>query len=362
MAKLTCFVTGATGLLGGEVAARLLAAPNVERVYALARLSAASVASRQTRLPLSAIPVPGDLHVDGLGLAPTLRAKLAREVTTVVHLAANTSFSQSLDDARATNRDGTRRLLELSVDWPNASRWVYVSTAFVAGLRTGPIAEDACASVEWANAYEQSKAEAETLVRAARTDWAIARPATIVCDDLAGRITQMNAVHRALRLYFGGLAAMLPGTDRSMVDVVIAAYAARGIARLALAPGVERNTFHFCAGAGAMPLDELLDVSYDAFLRAPAWRRKGIVRPVRSDLETYRLFEQAAHDAGSERVRQALRSLNHFVPQLAFPKSFETTRADALLGERAPPVASFWSNMVNRLVGNTPAFEAVAAA
>lgn len=352
MTKHCCFVTGATGLVGREVVRHLVASPQVGRVYVLLRGEA-------TGLPFTAYPVQGDVRLDGLGIAPDARGRLAREVTTVVHLAANTSFSQTLDEARATNTEGTRRLLELSHEWPHVSRWVYVSTAFVAGLRTGIIAEDiGCSAAGWANAYEQSKAEAERLVRAARTDWVIARPATIVCDDSSGRISQMNAVHRALRLYFGGMAPMLPATEQSMVDVITTAYAARGIVRTALAAGIERQTVHLCAGGGAMPLDELLDVTYDAFLRAPAWRRKGIVRPMRTDLETYRLFERAIHDVGSNRVKQALRSLGHFVPQLAYPKRFVTEGADALLGESAAPVASFWTNMTNELVGNAPLLEA----
>lgn len=351
MTPITCFVTGATGLLGGEVVDRLLGDPGVEGMYALSR-SPFPLGSRRV------VPVAGDLHADGLGIAPEMRDRLAREVTTIVHCAATTSFSQSLAAARATNTEGTRRMLELTADWPGVTRWVYVSTAFVAGLRTGLIPENDVSAAGWVNAYEQSKAEAEALVRAARNDWAIARPATVVCDDATGRISQMNAVHRALRLYFGGLAAMLPGTEQSVLDVVTTDYVARGIARVALAPDVEGKAFHFCAGVGAMPLDELLDVSYDAFLRAPAWRRKGIARPVRTDLETYRIFEGAIEDAGSERVRQAVRSLGHFVPQLSYPKCFETTGADALLGEGAPAVASFWSAMVDALVSTPAAREA----
>jgi nucleoside-diphosphate-sugar epimerase len=351
MTPITCFVTGASGLLGAEVVRRLLAEPAVECIYSLTR-SPVTLSSPRV------VPVVGDLHADGLGIAPEMRDRLAREVTTVVHCAATTSFSQSLAAARATNTDGTRRMLELTDDWSGTTRWVYVSTAFVAGLRTGLIPENDTSTAGWVNAYEQSKSEAEALVRAARYDWAIARPATIVCDDATGRISQMNAVHRALRLYFGGLAAMLPSTESSVLDVITTEYAAHGIARVALARDVEGQAFHFCAGAGAMPLETLLDVSYEAFLRAPAWRRKGIARPLRTDLETYRLFEGAIEDAGSERVRQAVRSLGHFVPQLAYPKVFDTTGADALLGEAAPTVASFWGTMVDALVNASAAREA----
>lgn len=352
MTKQCCLVTGATGLIGRQVVAHLISSRDVERVYVVARRPAI-IGNFAVR------PLQGDLHLDGLGITGDARARLAREVTTVIHLAANTEFSQSIDSARSINSDGTRRLLELSADWPNVSRWVYVSTAFVAGLRSGSIPErDVRVTRGWANAYEQSKAEAEALVRSTRTDWAIARPSTVVCDAATGRISQRNAVHRALRLYFGGLAPMLPGTDESTVDVITTEYAARGIARVALAPDVACSTFHFCAGGGAMPLDELLDLTYNVFLGAPAWRRKGIVRPERTDLATYRLFEKAALEVASDRVRQALRSLSHFVPQLAFPKRFETDAADALLGERAPRVASFWSNMTTQLVGGAAAREA----
>jgi nucleoside-diphosphate-sugar epimerase len=358
MSDLTFFLTGGTGLVGRGVTTQLLAQPRVARVFVLARDASAFGAGRQIdsgRL----VPIHGDMLLPGLGIDIASRERLAREVTGVVHLAADTSFSQTLENARAVNRDGTRRLLELSADWAHVTRWLYASTAFVQGCRTGVIADDdGPASGGWLNAYEQSKAESELLVCAERGDWVIARPSTIVCDDRSGAISQMNAVHRALRLYFGGLAAMLPGTDTSTLDVVTTDYVARGIARLALAASVDRQTFHLCAGAGAIPLDELLDRTHIAFERSPAWRRKGIARPLRADLETYRAFERAIDDAASERVKRAVRSLGFFVPQLAYPKQFCTARSDALLGHAAPPVRDYWSNMVAVLAGSAQEKEA----
>jgi nucleoside-diphosphate-sugar epimerase len=349
--RLSILVTGATGLIGRSVVGSLRDDARVERVYVLVRPQALIDARNAGSARITA--VEGDVIHAGLAISHQDRARLASCVTTVVHLAANTSFSQSLDDARAVNRDGTGRLLELTADWPRLSRWIYTSTAFVAGHRTGVVREtdDAHPGDSWVNAYEQSKAEAEALVRGARRDWIVARPSTIVCDDVTGQVTQVNAVHRALRLYFGGLAAMLPGTEHSALDVVTTAFVARSIARLALGAGSTAATYHLCAGEGAMPLDELLDVTHDAFARSPAWRRRGIARPLRSDLETYRVFERAVEDVGSERVRRAVRSLSHFVPQLAFPKRFDTTLADCALGERAPAVRQFWTRMVEQLAG-----------
>ena len=107
-----------------------------------------------------------------------------------------------------------------------------------------------------------------------------------------------------------------------------------------------------------MPLDDLLDVTHEIFARSPLWRRRGIARPVRTDLATYRLFESAVEVAGSRRVVQAMRSLGHFVPQLAYPKRFDTTNADAVIGELAPRVDDFWRPMVATLAGATPHEEA----
>lgn len=345
------FITGATGLVGRRAVSEMLADASVTRVFVLARdlrRIGAFPPSEASRV----LPVRGDIMLDGLGIDPATRRHLERQVTVVVHCAANTSFSQPIDDARAINRDGTARVLDLTSGWSRVERWLYASSAFVQGDRTGFVPDDdGAAHGSWLNAYEQSKAEAEELVKTARQDWVIARPSTIVCDDLGGAISQVNAVHRALRLYSGGLAAMLPGTDDSTLDVVTTEYAAHGIARMALAPRLERQTFHLCAGKGAMPLDELLDATHDAFRRSPAWRRKGIARPVRADLATYRVFERAVEDVASERVKAAVRALGFFVPQLAYPKQFCTARTDALLGFRALPVRDFWANMVGSLAG-----------
>src|SRR6185503_779596 len=166
---MNIFVTGATGLLGRKVVALLLADPAVARIYLLTR---PQPRGRDIGFGWPCEVIPGDLRQGGLGISYDARTRLARNVTRVIHLAANTSFSQTVDEARDTNCNGTGQLLDLCAAWTLVTRFVHVSTAFVAGLRTGVIREDVGESADgWANAYEQSKAEAERLVRAARSDW-----------------------------------------------------------------------------------------------------------------------------------------------------------------------------------------------
>ncbi len=294
-------------------------------------------------------PVAGDLTRPELGLTGGARRELRRSVRLVVHAGADTCFSRPLAEARRVNRDGTARVLELFEDARALKRLVHVSTAFVAGRRTGRIVEDDPPATAWVNAYERSKAEAEALVRESGLPWLILRPSTLVCDAPSGVVSQVNAVHRALRLHHAGLAALLPGSEETPVDLVPADWVGDGVAALALRPGVEGRTVHLCAGEGALPLGELLDRAHEVWSEVPAWRRRGVERPVLTDLETYRLFEASVRDTGDPRLRRITRSFSHFVPQLALPKRFDTGAAEALLDVPAPPVRSYWERVLRHL-------------
>jgi nucleoside-diphosphate-sugar epimerase len=346
-------VTGASGLVGRRVVAsllRLTSAPIVVLVRDPARWqtvapSLGSAASRVT-------PVRGDITQPGLGLDAHSVRRWIGSPSLVIHSAADIVFSRSLAEARRVNVDGTREVLQLAASFPH-TRVLFVSTAFVAGRRTGVIAEDDDASdAGWVNCYEQSKHEAEVLVRSSGLDYTIARPSTIVCDDLRGSVTQVNAVHRALRLYHAGLASMMPGTEDTPVDVIPADWAADSIARLALAREASALTLHLCAGERALPLGALLDRTYAIWSRDAAWRRRAIARPALSDLPTYELFERSVDLVGDQRLRRITRSLSHFVPQLALPKQFDTSRARAVLGDEAPPVHAFWDRMLEWLLAS----------
>jgi nucleoside-diphosphate-sugar epimerase len=343
-ADRSILITGATGLLGRAVLTRLLAADSHLRAFVLVRGS--QWASCDARI----IPIGGDLCADGLGIAPDERAAICRSVTAIVHLAANTTFSTPLEHARAVNTVGTRRLLELANECANPVHVAHVSTAFVAGRRTGAIAETVGAPMGFVNAYEQSKYEAEELVRAQAASWVILRSSTVACDDESGGVTQLNAVHRALRLFHDGLVAMMPGVAGSTVDAVTTSFVADAIARLALRDDASGQVVHLCAGAGALPLDELLDITYERWSANPLWRRRLIARPALTDLATYRLFERTIEDVGDPSLKRLTRALSHFVPQLALPKRFETSNAERLLGCGAPPVRDFWLPMLDHLL------------
>jgi thioester reductase-like protein len=350
-------ITGATGLVGRGVLRKLLDAEPASRAYVIVRdeLRWRSTAhSEFGHLASRIIPVHGDLTARGLGLEYNERRRLTREVTGVIHAAADICFSKSLPEARLVNTEGTRELLALARVCGKSRRFVYVSTAYVAGRNCGLIRErDNGSAAGWVNSYERSKYEAEALVRKSDFDWMILRPSTIACDSRDGTVTQINAVHKALRIYNRGLASMMPASPSDDLDMVPADYVNGAIARLAFDPRASKRTVHLCAGKGAMTIGNLLDSAYELWEMDPDWKKKGVARVAMTDLETYDLFARSVIETGDQRLASILSSMSHFIPQLAMSKQFDTTVADALLGAPAPAVSTYWKQMVTHLMATS---------
>jgi len=349
----TILVTGATGLIGGGVLRRMLVANPTLAAYVLVRdeLRWRRNVSRWGSLASRITAVSGDVRSPGIGIDPDARSRIAGEVVAIVHAAANTSFSRPLEESRLANTVGTSNVLELASECRHLRRFAYVSTAFVAGRATGTVLErDNGHEAGWVNAYEQSKYEAECLVRSSGSSWVIFRPSTVVCGGADGLVTQINGVHRALRIYHRGLAAMMPGARENLFDVITGDYVTDALALLALDDRTAGRTVHLCSGKGAATVGELLDTAYDVWERDAEWKRRGLARAMLTDLATYAMFQRAVMDTGDPRLRALISSLSHFVPQLALPKRFDTTTADELLAFVPPSASDYWEPMLENLI------------
>jgi nucleoside-diphosphate-sugar epimerase len=181
------FMTGARGFLGRnllEAAARKL--PHAAFVL-LARSENAreDLSSRFNWLGPDRLKiVQGDILHPGLGLAPGEAAMLA-PVNEVWHLAASTSFDEREREAIFQgNVVGTQNVLAVARGLKKLDRFVYVSTAYVAGTSPGPIAEDEMpARNGFRNSYEATKWEAERTVRQSELPFVIFRPSIIMGDS-----------------------------------------------------------------------------------------------------------------------------------------------------------------------------------
>jgi long-chain acyl-CoA synthetase len=248
-------VTGATGFLGGYVVGRLLEAG--DEVVCLVRGD-----DPRERLEAALRPLVGDASLGGVDVAPgdlaagPLDVDMT-DVRAIVHCAADVRFDRSLDDARAINVEGPRRLIELARSAPHLERFVHVSTAYVGGTTTGRFGEDQLdVGQSFRNTYEQSKFEAEQLVRASGLPVRVVRPSIVVGESTTGWTSSFNVLYPPLRALARGLVERIPANPDAVVDVVPVDHVADVILTALRDPDAP-ETLHAVAGDAALRADEL---------------------------------------------------------------------------------------------------------
>ena len=337
-------LTGATGRLGRCVAGEL--SKSGAELVVVVRASSPGVASERARTELPACvdlkrvtALCGDVTKPGLGLRVRDRRRLRGSVDLVLHAAAATSFTCSLETARRSNVEATRNVLAFAEQIPRLWRLGHVSTAFVAGKRTGRVLEGELEHDRgFQNTYQQSKYEAERLVRlyADRLPVVVYRP-SIVLDgpDAPGR----SAFRYAFELMRRGHLPALPGSASTPVDLVTEADAARAIARLLYA-SAGSSAYHVAAGDRAPSLGAIVEPYGVRFLD-----------------EEHFCWTMSKWRHERPRLAPVYDELASFIFELAYPKVFDTSSAEAAL---AGPV-TVEDSLASLLGETTPTRERVRA-
>jgi long-chain acyl-CoA synthetase len=325
-------LTGGTGFLGTEVAARLLARADIEIVSLVPAITDAEAIAASSRawwyrpdlrsaLRTRIRAVAGDVTKPRLGLDPHTDADLCDRVTHIVHAAADLRVEASVEDLRGTNVDGVAHVLEFARSVRGLSRLVHVSTAYVAGGRTGTVGEDDLTDAfGFESPYEQTKYEGELLVRAASSEIpvSIVRPAMIVGDSRTGDVKTFNTFYTPLRLFLSGKIRIFPASRRLRVNIVPVDYVADAIVRLAFEPAAEGLTFHLTT-----PIDEL-PTAKEVVAVARQWARDRLGIQLRSPL-----FVPIGVGSGGRTGRL-------LAPYFRERRRFLRDHTDALLGRSVP--------------------------
>ena len=291
-------LSGANGFLGTQIARQLINLPGIEilamvrsknREHGLTRLKRAwsDWDELQDALKDRVTVIPGDVTREDLGMVRQDYQDLASSITHIIHTVADLRLHAPLEELRLTNVDGTCHLLKLA-DLARENgifrRFSHVSTAYVAGKREGLIVEDPypeniskehpkgkgshhennpekpLANNGFFSNYEESKYEAERVVRESGVPYSIFRPGMVVGDSKTGEIKTFNTVYALFKLYLKGKLRFIPTNSSLTLNMVPVDYVAHAISNLSFNQEAEGRTFHLTAPPDTLPsIKELLN-------------------------------------------------------------------------------------------------------
>jgi nucleoside-diphosphate-sugar epimerase len=277
--------------------------------------------------------VVGDIRQPRLGLERAAYHALADQVDWVIHAAAVTDFAQPWEELWQCNVEGTRHLLAFAAQ--AKARVIYVSTAFV-HPRPG----------HCFNRYERSKRMAETLVRQSNVPTTIVRPSIIVGDSQTGISCKQQGIHRVINLLLKGILPAVPGSPRSLLDIVPQDRIADAIV------GVLRNEligteYWLTAGADALPLDQGLEM---VMARAEGLLGKRATKPLLVDPDDFAaLLQQHILPTLPAPERQRFETALSLFPFMdmgaVFPSSFAQLGQEVGLAALPDPQVTFARNL-----------------
>lgn len=373
----TVLLTGATGFLGKVLLERLLrCAPDIELVCLLirARSDARSPDSAMARFEAEILgsgvfaglakahgeqwgafvrqkvmPVAGDLSQSGLGLDGRDHAMLTSRIEIIINAAASVTFDAPIDESVLHNTRSVERIAEFARGC-RAAALVHVSTAFVAGRRTGTVVEgplapdisvDELAAIDetvagvrhqaavggWDEGTTRKRLAQEGMARAKRLGWhdsytytkalgemalarargrvptAVVRPTIIessLRDPEPGWIENLNVGDPIWVEYGRGRMPDFPFGVDTVYDIVPVDFVAHAI--LAILPRIQESTSigYYTVGSGALnPVtgSQIYELTYEYFTRHPMRDRRGApIAARRLTFPTHEEFRQRFAD------------------------------------------------------------------
>ena len=341
----THLVTGFPGFIGRRLVAALLEREPEDSVIALVEPRMVE-AARAAALELDGGPrieiLAGDITDPQLALGEDRYARLAAEATVVHHLAAIYDLAVPAGIAHRVNVEGTGNVLAFCRAAERLERLNYVSTAYVAGDRTGVVYEhELDLGQSFKNHYESTKFQAEVWVRSEmeRIPTTIFRPAIVVGDSRTGETQKFDGPYYALRFIAAtanhGMAVANIGRGATPFNVVPIDFIVSSLVELGRSPAAAGETVHLCdpEPLSSAQMFELLTDLYPA-------KRASYRVPPRVVAAALRFGPVRDFYGGTP--AESIRYLNH-------PVRYDTRRASELLaasGMRCPRFSEYAPAMV----------------
>lgn len=235
--SVECFVTGGTGFIGQHLVAHLSAKGHTVRVLMRRPERLTELREQVVKLGGSAarvFAVAGDLERDNLGLSPADREQL-RQARVVFHLGAHFAWGLSLEQSRAVNVEGAKRVALLAVE--QNSRLVMIGGYMLKNhehLQRIGIDPRSAQQTHWpavyrrVGGYEASKLEAHfatlELMSAKGGEITVVHPATVCGHSRTGHILDGQPLVELIRNLIQGKLTAVPGTAKHWLPLVTVDY------------------------------------------------------------------------------------------------------------------------------------------
>lgn len=275
----TVFVTGATGTIGSRLIPELLKEGN-----AVLKLLIRASSDGEMRRKLNSVlgfwnvdthavkaggcieGIRGDVTFEDLGMVQGLYIKLSREVTHIIHCAADIKLILPLKEARRCTLDGTKNVIRFSkkcIENGQFRRFNFISTMEVAGDMKGLIPEKFLdGKRSFLNTYEIAKAETEDFLQGLSEKGfpvTIYRPTMVVGDSGTGKTIKFQAFYHFLEdMFLSPPSIFVPFKADWRLDTVPVDFVAKVIKNAYGRKDYPGRVYHIVAGGGsAISLSDL---------------------------------------------------------------------------------------------------------
>jgi thioester reductase-like protein len=356
-----CVLTGATGALGQELLYQMMEWHPKMHLVVIARNHKNTSAEKRIHSIVNhrwkeearesvknrITVLDGDVSAPKFGLNQAQWDELASVTTQVLHCAAIVRFDQPLAEARRINLEGSSYALDLAraaYKAGNAGRFNYVSTAYIAGKRSGIAYENELEhKTGFHNTYEQTKYEAEIMVRNAMQELpaTIMRPSIIIGNSRTGETINYKAFYWPIRAYASNQLRVMPAGKDCKVDLVPVDYVASSTAYLSTLPDAVGKFYHLTAGR-----DNLLTVREVAYAAMDFFKVK---KPIVVHPRYFKLLEgPIGQFLLGERYHKTLKVGAPYFPYLGMRLEFDNRMTAATLAKAglvAPHVRDFFDTL-----------------
>lgn len=249
--NVECFVTGGSGFIGQHLVAHLTARGH--KTWVLMRQPEKLAALREQVQQLGGdssrlFSVEGDLGRENLGLSPADCEAISR-TRIVFHLGIQFAWGLSLEQARAINVEGARRVARLAVE--QKSRLLMIGGYMLQNqphLRRIGIDPDRPELTNWpavyrrVGGYEGSKLEAhfatQEVMRRRGGEVTVVHPAMVCGHSRTGHILNDQPLTELIRNLAHGKLSAIPGTPEHWLPLISVDFLVELVAAAALDPAM----------------------------------------------------------------------------------------------------------------------------